>query len=139
MTITGGSALPKEDIEQMIRDAESHAEDDRKRRESVELRNRADSLVYQTDKTLTDSGDKLDAALKAEIEQAVGDLREALKGDDDQAVTTRMQALNALSQRLAEAIYHAAQPTGTTESEPEDAGIVDAEIVDEGDDQAAAS
>jgi molecular chaperone DnaK len=139
MTITGGSALPKDDIEQMIRDAEAHADEDRKRREAVELRNRADSLVYQTDKTLTEHGDKLDAGLKAEIEQAVNDLREALKGEDDAAVTDRMQALNALSQRLAEAIYSASQPTGTAEGEPEDAGIVDAEIVDEGDDQAAAS
>jgi molecular chaperone DnaK len=144
MTITGGSALPKDDIEQMINDAEAHADEDRKRREAIELRNQADSLVYSTDKTLKEHGEKVDEATRAEIEQAVNDLREALKGDDADAVKTAMEAVGGKSQQLAEAIYAASsqeaeasagdatEAGGATE---QDEDIVDAEVVDEGDDQ----
>jgi molecular chaperone DnaK len=144
MTITGGSALPKDDIEQMINDAEAHADEDRKRRETIELRNQADSLVYSTDKTLKEHGEKVDEATRAEIEQAVNDLREALKGDDADAVKTAMEAVGGKSQQLAEAIYAASsqeaeaaagdatEDGGATE---QDDDIVDAEVVDEGDDQ----
>jgi molecular chaperone DnaK len=144
MTITGGSALPKDDIEQMINDAEAHADEDRKRRETIELRNQADSLVYSTDKTLKEHGEKVDEATRAEIEQAVNDLREALKGDDADAVKTAMEAVGGKSQQLAEAIYAASsqeaeaaagdatEAGGATE---QDDDIVDAEVVDEGDDQ----
>jgi molecular chaperone DnaK len=151
MTITGGSALPKDDIEQMIQDAEAHADEDRKRRETIELRNQADSLVYSTDKTLKEHGDKVDEATKAEIEQAVNDLREALKGEDADAVKSAMEKVGSKSQQLAEAIYAASSqeaetaagdPTGTAgtagatdESGEQDEDIVDAEVVDEGDDQ----
>ncbi len=143
MTITGGSALPKDDIEQMIRDAEAHADEDRRRKESVETRNQADTLVYQTDKTLRDHGDKVDASVRAEIEEAIGDLRTALAGDDDDAVKSRMEALAQKSQQLAEAIYRAesAQPSegGDGGDATDDEEIVDAEVVDEGeDDQRAA-
>jgi molecular chaperone DnaK len=148
MTITGGSALPKDDIEQMIKDAESHAEEDRKRKEAAELRNQADTLAYQTDKTLKEHGDKLDEATKADIEQALTELREALKGEDSEAIKTKMEALGSRSQKLAEAIYQASadQPGGTTSdagaAEGGAAGgdddVVDAEVVDEGDDQQAA-
>lgn len=143
MTITGGSALPKTDIEQMIRDAEAHAEEDRKRKEAVELRNQADTLAYQTNKTLKDHGDKLDAAVKAEVEQAVTELTEALKGDDDDAVKAKMEALGAKSQKLAEAIYatSAAEGAGAATGSADAGGdddVVDAEVVDEGDDQQAA-
>jgi molecular chaperone DnaK len=144
MTITGGSALPKDDIEQMIRDAESHAEEDRKRKEAVELRNQADTLAYQTDKTLKEHGDKLDAGTKAEIEQALTELKEALKGEDTDAVRTKMEALGSKSQQLAQAIYQSSATQGATAGA--DAGtagpagdgdeeVVDAEVVDEGEDE----
>jgi molecular chaperone DnaK len=146
MTITGGSALPKDDIQRMVEDAEKYAEEDRKRREAVELRNQADQLVYQTDKTLKEQGDKLDAGLRAELDEALGALRTALQGDDTDEVRTRMEALGGLSQRLAEAIYQASAAEGTDDLpedavvvDAEDAEIIDAEVVDEGDDQAAAN
>jgi len=141
MTITGGSALPKDDIARMIEEAEANAEEDRRRRESVELRNQADQLVYQNEKTLKDQGDKLDAALRAELEQALGDLREALRNEDDDAIRSRMDALNALSQRVAEAIYSAGAAASAEDGSDgfDDSEVVDAEVVDEGEDQAAAS
>jgi len=142
MTITGGSALPKDDIERMVADAEQHAEEDRRRRETVELRNQADQLVYQTDKTLKEQGDKLDASLTAEIETALTTLREALQGDDADAIRSGMEGLSSLSQRLAEAIYQATATETEVDGEAddaEDAEIVDAEVIDEGEDQAAAS
>jgi molecular chaperone DnaK len=143
MTITGGSALPKDDIQQMVEDAEKYAEEDRRRREAVETRNQADQLVYQTEKTLKDQGEKLDAALKAEVEEALTGLKEALKGEDTDAVRAGMEALASHSQRLAEAIYKASAEESSDATDAsdaaEDADIVDAEVVDEGDDQAAAS
>lgn len=143
MTITGGSALPKDDIQRMVEDAEKYAEEDRRRREAIELRNQADNLLYQNEKTLKDQGEKLDAALRAELEEAVSGLKEALGGDDDDAVRTRMEALAALSQRVAEAIYtasaaEAGDDAADTGEVIDDAEIVDAEVVDEGDDEARA-
>ncbi|MBY5161207.1 molecular chaperone DnaK [Salsipaludibacter albus] len=148
MTITGGSALPKDDIEQMIKDAESHAAEDAKRRESVELRNQADTLVHQTTKTLSEHGDKVDESLRAEIEQANSDLKAALDGDDDDAVKEKMEQLASTSQQLAQAIYSADNAQSTTppadgaagDDAPmgDDADVVDAEIIDEGDDQESA-
>ena len=113
--------------------------------EAVEVRNQADNLVYQTDKTLKDQGDKLDAALKAEVEEALSGLKEALKGDDTDAVRNGVETLAGFSQRLAEAIYQAsadeagADAATDATTEADDAEIVDAEVVDEGGDQAAAS
>jgi molecular chaperone DnaK len=146
MTITGGSALPKEDIEQMISDAEAHAAEDAKRREAAETRNQADTLAYQTDSTLKEHGDKLDEATKADIEQALTELREALKGDDTDAIKAKVEQLASKSQALAQAIYQAnadqaegAEP-GAADDGPtaSDDDVVDAEVVDEGDDQQAA-
>jgi len=145
MTITGGSALPKDDIQRMVEDAETYAEEDRRRREAVEVRNQADNLVHQTEKTLKDQGEKLDAALKAEVEGALTGLKEALQGDDTDAVRNGVENLSGFSQRLAEAIYAAspqeadADAATDTNDAVDDAEIVDAEVVDEGDDQAAAS
>jgi molecular chaperone DnaK len=144
MTITGGSALPKEDIEQMIKDAEAHAAEDAARREATETRNQADTLAYQTDKTLSEHGDKVDASVKADIEQALSDLRDALKGDDIDAIKATMQTLVEKSQTLAEAIYSQAQqesatPTGDAGADGSTASgdddVVDAEIIDEGEDE----
>jgi molecular chaperone DnaK len=145
MTITGGSALPKDDIEQMIKDAEAHADEDRKRKEAAELRNQADTLAYQTDKTLKEHGDKLDEATKADIEQALTELREALKGDEADTIKTKMEALASKSQQLAQAIYQAnadegAPADGTAagdDGSANDDEIFDAEVIDEGDDQQA--
>jgi len=143
MTITGGSALPKDDIQRMVEDAEKYAEEDRRRREAVEVRNQADNLVHQTEKTLKDQGEKLDAALKAEVEGALTGLKEALQGDDTDAVRNGVENLSGFSQRLAEAIYAAsaqeadADAATDTNDAVDDAEIVDAEVVDEGDDQAA--
>jgi len=146
MTITGGSALPKEDIQKMVEDAERYAEEDRLRREAVEVRNQADQLVYQTEKTLKDHSEKLDASLTAEVEEALTGLRSALEGDDTDAVRKGIETLGGYSQRIAEAIYQAgADATEGADgdrdgvSDAEDAEIVDAEVVDEGGDQAAAS
>ncbi|TVR37864.1 MAG: molecular chaperone DnaK [Nitriliruptor sp.] len=148
MTITGGSALPKDDIEQMIKDAEAHAEEDRKRKEAVETRNQADTLAYQTDKTLKEHGDKIDESTKAEIEQALTELREALDGDDTDAVKAKMEELGDKSQQLAQAIYQASNDeaaagaadgaAGDGEASAADDDVVDAEVVDEGDDEQAA-
>jgi molecular chaperone DnaK len=145
MTITGGSALPKDDIEQMIKDAEAHAAEDAQRREAAEVRNQADTLVYQTDKSLKEHGDKLDASTRADVEQALGDAREALKGDDTDAIKQAMETLASKSQALAQQIYQATQAEGAPEggqAAEGDAGaddeVIDAEIVDEGDDQEAA-
>ncbi|MFP4312267.1 MAG: molecular chaperone DnaK [Nitriliruptoraceae bacterium] len=142
MTITGGSALPKDDIEQMIKDAEAHAEEDRKRKEAVETRNQADTLVYQTDKTLKEHGEKVDEATRAQIEEAVSELKKALEGDDIEAVKAKMEAVASKSQQLAQAIYAASQDAGPADAQPEgasaassDEDVVDAEIVDEGDEE----
>ncbi len=148
MTITGGSALPKEDIESMIKDAEAHAEEDAKRRERVELLNQADQLVWQTEKSLNEYGEKVDAGVRADIEQAVGDLKEAMKGDDPdtETVKEKMSSLAEKSQQLAQAIYQSegadaagAGAAGAAGDEPVtgDEDVVDAEIIDEGDDQEA--
>ena len=148
MTITGGSALPKEDIETMIKDAEAHAEEDAKRRERVELLNQADQLVWQTEKSLNEYGEKVEAGVRADIEQALGDLKEAMKGDDPDtdSVKEKMSSLAEKSQQLAQAIYQAEDgPTaGAAGADAGDApvdgddDVVDAEIIDEGDDQDAA-
>ena len=148
MTITGGSALPKEDIETMIKDAEAHAEEDAKRRERVELLNQADQLVWQTEKSLNEYGEKVEAGVRADIEQALGDLKEAMKGDDPDtdSVKEKMSSLAEKSQQLAQAIYQSEDgPTaGAAGADAGDApvdgddDVVDAEIIDEGEDQDAA-
>ncbi len=148
MTITGGSALPKTDIEQMIRDAEAHAEEDRQRKEAVELRNQADTLAYQTSKTLKEHGDKLDEAVRAEVEQAVSELTTALEGEDIDAVKAKMEALSTKGTRLAEAIYQGSQDADAgagaaggadgAQASGDEEEVFDAEVVDEGDDQQAA-
>lgn len=143
MTITGGSALPKEDIEQMIADAEAHAEEDRRRKEAIELRNQADSLVYSTDKSLKEHGDKVDEATRASIEEALGELKTALEGDDTEAIKSAMETVGTKSQELAQAIYQATAEdasAGDGQTAEEDAAgadeeVVDAEVVDEGEDE----
>jgi molecular chaperone DnaK len=147
MTITGQSALPKEDIERMVRDAEQHAEDDRRRKEEAEARNNADNLLYQTDKLIKDEGEKVPAELKARVEEAQGKVREALKGEDTGAISTASDELMRVSQEVGQALYAAGaadqagqQTTGgfTGDAAGGDDDIVDAEVVDEGGEEQSA-
>ena len=139
MTITSSSSLSKDKIEEMIRDAESHAEDDKRRREEAEVRNNADSLVYQTEKVLKDQGDKVTEEEKAAVEGPLGTLKTAIAGnniDDIKAATeTLMGASQEFSQKLYETAARDSEATGTSASgasgAPNDDDIVDAEIVDE--------
>jgi len=156
MTITGGSALPKEDIERMMRDAEQYAEEDRKRREDVETRNQAESLVYQTEKFLADNEEKFStgaaADAKANVTGPLGDLKKALEGEDVAAIKTATETLAHASQSLGAALYANAQAADGgaadgafdghqdsaahgTDGHGADDDVVDAEIVDEGERQ----
>jgi len=138
MTITGQSTLAKDDIDQMVRDAEAHAEEDRKRREEAEIRNNADSLVYQTEKVLRDQGDNVSAEEKAAVEGPLADLKKALEGADYDSIKSASEALMSASQAFSQKLYEAAArdsgAAGTSASGQESGGdddIVDAEIVDE--------
>jgi molecular chaperone DnaK len=141
MTVTGGSALPKTDIDQMVRDAEQYAEEDRKRREAVENRNQAESLVYQTEKFLSENEDKVPDDVKTEVKDGVAELKKALEGDDADAVKAASEKLAQSSQKMGAAMYANAQAAGgsaddgaTSEdasSSSTDDDVVDAEIVDE--------
>ncbi|RZQ65183.1 molecular chaperone DnaK [Amycolatopsis suaedae] len=145
MTITGGSALPKEDIERMVKDAEAHAEEDKARREEAETRNQAETLVYQTEKFVKDNEDKLPDELKGKVKTAIDEANEALKGTDSTRIRESIEKLNSASQELATSLYANAQAQGGAEGAAAggagDAGanaggakaddVVDAEIVDE--------
>ena len=115
MTITGGSALPKDDIERMMKDAEAHAEEDQQRREEAEVRNTGDQLVYQTEKFLADNADKFAegdaAATRAEVEEALAELKKALEGTDDadRRSRTATEKVATISQKLGAAMYADAQ------------------------------
>jgi molecular chaperone DnaK len=135
MTITGGSALSKEEIDRMMKDAEAHADEDKQRREEADVRNAGDSLVYQTEKFLKDNADKFNegenATKKTETEAAIEDLKKALAGTDLSQIKTATEKVSELSQQLGAALYaaNAAQATGGTT--PADDGVQDAEVVDE--------
>jgi molecular chaperone DnaK len=142
MTITGQSAMPKEDIDRMVADAEEYAEEDRKRREEAETRNNADNVLYQADKLVQDSGEQIPAEQKARLEEAQGKVREALNGEDVEAIRTAAEELQQVSQEVGQALYAAAgeqasQATAdsATGAEGSDEGVVDAEVVDEDEDQ----
>jgi len=135
MTITGGSALPKDEIERMMKDAESHAEEDKKRREEAEVRNSGDSLVYQTEKFLKENEDKLkegeSAEKKSEVEGAMSELKKALEGTDSNAIKNATEKLAEVSQQLGAALY-AANAAQASSQPPKEDGVEDAEIIDEG-------
>jgi molecular chaperone DnaK len=146
MQITGGSALGKDDINRMVKEAESHAEEDRKRREAVELRNEADNLVFRTEKLLSENADKIDDDVKKPVEEAIAELKTALEGEDNDQVKAAVEKLNTTSAQLGQAMYAAAQaaqqspseagePSEHAESNGEssttDDDVVDAEIVDD--------
>ncbi|WP_017585923.1 molecular chaperone DnaK [Nocardiopsis ganjiahuensis] len=141
VTISGGSAMSKDDIDQMVRDAEQYAEEDRKRREEAEVRNNAESLVYQTEKVIKDNEDKIPADVRSETEAAVAELKTALEGTDVEAIRSASEKVALASQKIGSAIYSqgqqgegAAQPGSEeagADASTEDADVVDAEIVDE--------
>ncbi|MFD0259260.1 molecular chaperone DnaK [Kitasatospora indigofera] len=136
MTVTGGSALPKDDIERMMREAEQYAEEDHKRRESVETRNQAEQLVYSTEKFIADNTDKLPADVRTEVEAAITELKEALKGEDIAAIREATEKVSTTAQKLGTALYANADAAGAAAGEGAAAGapeddVVDAEIVDD--------
>jgi len=139
MTITGGSALPKDDIERMVKDAEAHADEDKRRREEAEVRNQAESLVYQTEKFVKENDEKLPAETKDKVNAAIKDANEALKGTDINAVKSAVEKLATESQAMGSAMYANAgadSAAGAGEAGAAGSGngaddVVDAEIVDE--------
>ncbi|MFD5836626.1 molecular chaperone DnaK [Streptomyces collinus] len=135
MTVTGGSALPKDDIDRMMREAEQYAEEDSKRREAAETRNQAEQLVYQTENFLRENGDRVPADTKSEVESAVAEVKEGLAQQaDTAALRAGVEKLASVSQKMGQAMYAQAQQTPTEEAPtaPQDEeGVVDAEIVDE--------
>jgi len=138
MTITGQSSLPKDDIERMVRDAEAHAADDKRRKDEAETRNSADSLVHRTEKLLKDEGEKFTGDEKDKVESALKALKDALAGSDLEVVRSAHEALVSASQAFAQRLYEQAAPSGTaagsggpSASTTSDDEVVDAEIVDE--------
>lgn len=148
MTITGQSSLAKDDIDRMVRDAEAHAEDDRNRREEAEVRNSADTLVYQTEKLLKDQGEKFEGSEKEDVETALKGVKDALAGTNLDAIKDATEKLVGVSQSFSQRLYEQASASasaggdagfggdgapggdGAGESASDD-DVVDAEIVDE--------
>jgi molecular chaperone DnaK len=145
VTISGGSALAKDDIDKMVRDAEQYADEDRQRREEAEVRNRADTLVYTTEKFLGENAEKVPDDVKSEVESALADVKKALEGNDTETIREATEKAAQVSQKMGSAIYAQAQAEqqaaggaegaagaeGSTEHDS-DNDVVDAEIVDEG-------
>ena len=131
--ITGTSTLAKDEVERMVKEAERFAEEDRKKREAAEARNRGDSVLYQVEKLLREHGDKVSADERARVEQALGELREALKGDDIARITRAADAVQQASYKLSEAMYKATAgapaggPTGGPGGKPGGDDVIDAE------------
>ena len=132
VTITGGSSLPKEDIDRMVREAEEHAAEDKKRREDADTRNQAEQAVYSTEKLLKDEADKISEETRAAVQKDVDAVKEALKGDDIEAVKTAMAALSESGMKIGQEIYAKQQADEAgAQSAPAQDDVVDAEIVDE--------
>ena len=135
MTITGGTKLADDEIDRMMKEAEAHAEEDKKRREEAEARNQADSVIYQTEKTLKEQGDKLDESDRKLAEDALSEAQEAVKGSDVDRIRQATDALVSASHKLAEAVYQRTQEQTPTAASSSDDDVVDAEVVDEGGDE----
>ncbi|MGW2183986.1 Hsp70 family protein, partial [Streptomyces sp. NPDC001732] len=139
MTVTGGSSLPKDEVNRMREEAEQYAEEDHRRREAAESRNQGEQLVYQTEKFLKDNEDKVPADVKTEVETALTELKEKLKGEDTAEIRTATEKVAAVSQKLGQAMYANAQADGAPQGDPQagaqqakaDDDVVDAEIVDD--------
>jgi molecular chaperone DnaK len=133
MTITGGTALPREEVDRMMRDAEQYANEDKARREEAEARNQADNLAYQAEKLIADSGDKMQASDKEDLQKHVESVKQALGGTDLAAVRNASDSLSQTLQRVGTAMHQAAQQQQGGEQSQSGGDVVDAEIVDEGD------
>ncbi|HYY19726.1 MAG TPA: molecular chaperone DnaK [Streptosporangiaceae bacterium] len=142
VTISGGSALNKDDIDKMVRDAEQYAEEDRQRREEAEVRNRADTLVYTTEKFLAENAEKVPDDVKSEVESAIADVKKALEGNDTETIREATEKAAQASQKMGSAIYAQAQAeqqasgaeggaAGAEGTQDSDNDVVDAEIVDD--------
>lgn len=139
MTITGQSGLSREEIDRMMRDAESHADEDRKRRGEAEVRNNADSLVYQTEKLLRDNGDKISGEEKSQVEKSLAELKDVMQGSDINAIRTASETVMAATGALAQRLYQEAAASGSADGAGADGAgagahddeVVDAEIVDD--------
>lgn len=140
VTITGGSALPKEDIDRMVKEAEEHAAEDKKRREDADTRNQAEQVVYSIEKLLKDNGETVTEATRTAVQADVDAVKEALKGEDTEAVKSALEKLNASAMKIGEEVYasqQAAEAAGTeapaSDAPAADDDVIDAEIVDEDD------
>ena len=140
MTVTGGSALPKDDIDRMVREAEQHAEEDRRRREAAETRNEGEQLVYSTERLIEDNADKIPADAKSETQTAPADLKEKLKDEstDKTAIRQAIDRASQAAQKIGATLYEksraeqpAGAPAGGTAEGPSEDEVVDAEIVDD--------
>ncbi|MGW1600698.1 Hsp70 family protein, partial [Streptomyces eurythermus] len=145
MTVTGGSSLPKDDIDRMMREADQHAEEDRRRRETAETRNRAEQVAYQTERLLSDNADKIPADIRGEVDAALAELKQALKAEPADTAVLRQATdkVTAAAQKVGTAMYAQAQQAQGAQAGGEDAGggasgaggpdedVVDAEIVDD--------
>ncbi|WP_335937467.1 Hsp70 family protein, partial [Streptomyces sp. PTD5-9] len=143
MTVTGGSSLPKDDIDRMVRDAEQYAEEDHRRREAAETRNQAETLLYQTRKMLQDNADKIPEDVRTETEGALTEVEEKLKGEDTAEIRAATEKARTAAQRIGSALYAqsragASGEGATGDGSPDGAGpgggeddVVDAEIVDD--------
>jgi len=145
ITITSSSGLSKEEVERMAKDAEAHADEDKKRREEIEARNQLDALVYSVDKMLREQGDKISQTERGDVENALADAKKSLEGSDPAAMNSAREKLTTASHKLAEAMYKAAQPAGgdgqsggpqpgangaAGGEKKKDEGVIDAEYVD---------
>ena len=140
VTITGGSALPKEDIDRMVKEAEEHAAEDKKRREDADTRNQAEQVVYSIEKLLKDNDETVTEATRTAVQADVDAVKEALKGEDTEAVKSALEKLNASAMKIGEEVYasqQAAEAAGTEtpagDAPAADEDVIDAEIVDEDD------
>jgi len=133
IVIQSSGGLSDEDIEKMVQDAEANAEADAKRRQTIEAKNEIDSLIYTTEKSLTDNGDKLDEETKKEVEKAVAEAKEVKDGDDLDAITEKKEALNQASLKIGQAVY--GQQSDAGEDAKEDDTTVDADFKEKGDEK----
>lgn len=136
MTITGTTSLGKDEIDRMVRDADEHVAEDKRRREEAEIRNNADTLVYQTEKLLAEQGEKLSGPEKDKVTEALNELKHSLDGSDMAAIKTATDALMAASQSFTERLYQEASQQAASQQEgagsaADENDVVDAEIVDE--------
>jgi molecular chaperone DnaK len=143
ITITASSGLSKDEVDRMMREAESHADEDKRRRDEIESRNRADQAVYTAERMLRDTGDKLSAGERSAIESAIADLKKAIEGNDPSAIARTMEALTTAQHKAAETLYRQQQEgragggpapgpdAGASPNQPPGSDVIDAEVVDE--------